>query len=159
MIRANLLVPYTIFSVHPATSSGPSPIVLDAGAPLTCSGMSSLKQGSLAYGFDYDAVMSTMQPSKMRFAFGSTALSSVGIAPLWLVSPGGQIHIAERQFVDHESLPILLMDVLYIRRSLAWIHAIVFVHVSEFQHIRVQTNLEAAGMCIWSYTMHLIAGI
>jgi hypothetical protein len=26
------------------------------------------------------------------------------------------------------------MDVLYIRRSLAWIHAIVFGHVSEFQH-------------------------
>jgi hypothetical protein len=31
------------------------------------------------------------------------------------------------------------MDVLYIRRSLAWIHAIVFGHVSEFQHIRVKT--------------------
>jgi hypothetical protein len=51
------------------------------------------------------------------------------------------------------------MDVLYIRRSLAWIHAIVFGHVSEFPHIRVKTNLEAARMCIWSYTMHLIAGI
>jgi hypothetical protein len=38
------------------------------------------------------------------------------------------------------------MDVLYIRRSLAWIHAIVFGHVSEFQHIRVKTNLEAARM-------------
>jgi hypothetical protein len=50
------------------------------------------------------------------------------------------------------------MDVLYIRRSLAWIHAIVFGHVSEFQHIRVKTNL-AANMCIWGYTMHLIAGI
>jgi hypothetical protein len=50
-----------------------------------------------------------------------------------------------------------VMDVLYIRRSLAWIHAIVFGHVSEFQHIRVKTNLEAARMCIWSYTMHLIA--
>jgi hypothetical protein len=49
--------------------------------------------------------------------------------------------------------------VLYIRRSLAWIHAIVFGHVSEFQHIRVKTNLEAARMCTWSYTMHLIAGI
>jgi hypothetical protein len=42
------------------------------------------------------------------------------------------------------------MDVLYVRRSLAWIHAIVFEHVSEFQHIRVKTNLEAASMCIWS---------
>jgi hypothetical protein len=52
-----------------------------------------------------------------------------------------------------------VMDVLYIRRSFAWIHAIVFGHVSEFQHIRVKTNLEAARMCIWSYTMHLIAGI
>jgi hypothetical protein len=54
---------------------------------------------------------------------------------------------------------VLMMDVLYIRRSLAWIHAIVFGHVSEFHHIRVKTNLEAARMCIWSYTMHLIAGI
>jgi hypothetical protein len=52
-----------------------------------------------------------------------------------------------------------LMDVLYIRRSLASIHAIVFGHVSEFQHIRVKTNLEAARMCLWRYTMHLIAGI
>jgi hypothetical protein len=52
----------------------------------------------------------------------------------------------------------VVMDVLYIRRSLAWIHAIVFGHVSEFQHIRVKTNLEAARMCTWSYTMHLIAG-
>jgi hypothetical protein len=52
-----------------------------------------------------------------------------------------------------------VMDVLYIRRSLAWIHAIVFGHVSELQHIRVKTNLEAARMCMWSYTMHLIAGI
>jgi hypothetical protein len=44
-----------------------------------------------------------------------------------------------------------VMDVLYIiRRSLAWIHAIVFGHVSEFQHIRVKTNLEAARMRIWS---------
>jgi hypothetical protein len=51
------------------------------------------------------------------------------------------------------------MDVLYIRRSLPRIHAIVFGHVSEFQHIRVNTNLEAARMCIWSYTMRLIAGI
>jgi hypothetical protein len=41
------------------------------------------------------------------------------------------------------------MDVLYIRRSLAWTHAIVFGHVSEFQHIRVKTNREAARMCIW----------
>jgi hypothetical protein len=39
-----------------------------------------------------------------------------------------------------------LIDVLYIRRSLAWINAIVFGHVSEFQHIRVKTNLEAARM-------------
>jgi hypothetical protein len=58
-----------------------------------------------------------------------------------------------------KSLRLSLMDVLYIRRSLAWIHAIVFGHVSEFQHIRVKTNLEAARMCISSYTMHLIAGI
>jgi hypothetical protein len=39
-----------------------------------------------------------------------------------------------------------LMDVLYIRRSLTGIRAIVFRHVSEFQHIRVKTNLEAARM-------------
>jgi hypothetical protein len=37
------------------------------------------------------------------------------------------------------------MDVLYIRRSLAWIHAIVFGHVSEFPTgLWVKTNLEAA---------------
>jgi hypothetical protein len=58
-----------------------------------------------------------------------------------------------------QSIKKYLMDVLYIRRSLAWIHAIVFGHMSEFQHIRVKTNLEAARMCIWSYTMHLIASI
>jgi hypothetical protein len=52
-----------------------------------------------------------------------------------------------------------VMDLLYIRKSRAWIQPIVFGHVSEFHHIRVKTNLEAAGMCIWSYTMHLIAGI
>jgi hypothetical protein len=51
------------------------------------------------------------------------------------------------------------MDVLYIRRSLSWIYAIVFGHVSEFEHIRVKTNLEAARMCIRSYAMHLMAGI
>jgi hypothetical protein len=50
------------------------------------------------------------------------------------------------------------MDVLYIRRSLAWIRAIVFGHVSEFQHIRVKTNLEAARTCTRSYIVHLIAG-
>jgi hypothetical protein len=38
-----------------------------------------------------------------------------------------------------------LMDVLYIRRSLAWIRAIVFGHVSEFQQgYWVKTILEAA---------------
>jgi hypothetical protein len=52
-----------------------------------------------------------------------------------------------------------MMDVLYIRKSLEWIHAIVFGRVSEFQYIRVKANLEAARMCIWSYTMHLIAGL
>jgi hypothetical protein len=36
-----------------------------------------------------------------------------------------------------------LMDVLYIRGYLAWIHAIVFGHVSEFQHIRV----DKSGSC------------
>jgi hypothetical protein len=41
-----------------------------------------------------------------------------------------------------------MMDVLYIRRSLAWIRAIVFGHVSELQHIRVKTNMEAARICI-----------
>jgi hypothetical protein len=35
------------------------------------------------------------------------------------------------------------MDVLYIRRSLAWIRATVFGHVSEFQYIRVKASLEA----------------
>jgi hypothetical protein len=54
---------------------------------------------------------------------------------------------------------VSLVDVLYIRRFLAWIHALVFGHVSEFQHIRVKTNLEAARTRIWSYAMHLIAGI
>jgi hypothetical protein len=68
----------------------------------------------------------------------------------------------KRFYLNHylkTGTPTELMDVLYIRRSLARIHAIVFGHVSEFQHIRVKTNLEAARMCIWSYTMHLIAGI
>jgi hypothetical protein len=64
----NVVVLYTIDSVHPTTSSGPSPIVLDTGAPLTCSGMSSLKQDCAAYGFDYDAMMSTMPPSSKSLA-------------------------------------------------------------------------------------------
>jgi hypothetical protein len=51
-----------------------------------------------------------------------------------------------------------MMDVQYIRRSLAWIHAMVFGHVSEFQQKRVKTNLVAARICIRSYTKHLIAG-
>jgi hypothetical protein len=82
--------------------------VLDTGAHLTCSGMSSLKHDWVAYGFDYDATMLKMRQSKKKFAFGATVLRSIGIAPLWLVSPGGQIHIAERHVVDHESLPCLL---------------------------------------------------
>jgi hypothetical protein len=49
------------------------------------------------------------------------------------------------------------MDVLYIHRSPERRHVIVFGHMSEFQLIRVKTNLEAARTFIRSYILHLIA--
>lgn len=74
---------YTIADALPLSPDDGVPVIVDTGCPLSVSGTAALKVVCEARGLDYQGVLKSLRPSRRRFAFGETVLTSLGIAHAW----------------------------------------------------------------------------
>lgn len=85
-----------------------APIIVDTGCPLSVSGTKALEVDCLARGISFEKLMEGLKPTRRRFAFGATVLTSLGVVPAWYDAEDGRTHTETRHVLPSASLPHLM---------------------------------------------------